>query len=232
MLTDSYSTCLLVSEENETVIQVEDEKKGKVFTFFLFYTQWLELFQSLILHSLPLHCCQWNQDRQWRVCSHYLFLLPDCSLERFYWISSSLFFLHSLYSYNTRKTHERTNHDRRHHHQYIVAFDPLVSYSILPTVSSSQLICEPFLLFSGWIVQYRLPCFDWIDFCRLQKGENGEKQLTNLKDNFVSIILTKSFLICCLHSRAVGWNSSSNSLFSTTSKSSNIVTIFDEIFSP
>ena len=32
MLKSSYSTCLLISEENETVIQVEDDKKGKVGT--------------------------------------------------------------------------------------------------------------------------------------------------------------------------------------------------------
>ena len=30
MLTASFSTCLLVSEENESVIQIETEKQGKV----------------------------------------------------------------------------------------------------------------------------------------------------------------------------------------------------------
>lgn len=30
MLKSSYSTCLLVSEENEHVIHVEDDKRGKV----------------------------------------------------------------------------------------------------------------------------------------------------------------------------------------------------------
>jgi fructose-1,6-bisphosphatase I len=34
MLKSSYTTCLLVSEENETVIEVEKEKQGKYVVWF------------------------------------------------------------------------------------------------------------------------------------------------------------------------------------------------------
>lgn len=50
MLMASYSTCLLVSEENETVIQVD--KKGKVRVYGHFIDTFLLLTQSLIISSL------------------------------------------------------------------------------------------------------------------------------------------------------------------------------------
>lgn len=34
MLQASYTTCLLISEENETILQVEEEKRGKYIVCF------------------------------------------------------------------------------------------------------------------------------------------------------------------------------------------------------
>ena len=57
MLKSSYTTCVLVSEENETVIEVETERAGKVSFFASCITQLILLF---ILYQNLLHCARQN----------------------------------------------------------------------------------------------------------------------------------------------------------------------------
>ena len=47
MLKSSYTTCVLVSEENETVIEVETERAGKVSFFASYITPLILLYQNL-----------------------------------------------------------------------------------------------------------------------------------------------------------------------------------------
>ena len=56
MLSSSFSTCLLVSEENESVIQVETERQGKASFRPIFGST---RFHSFLSHSTSSHSIPW-----------------------------------------------------------------------------------------------------------------------------------------------------------------------------